>query len=116
MMRDEGIQQVIVLPFDRQFASCTPRSSLVNDPRRRRAAAGVFVGDNFRFGARQAGDVRTAETLRRDNSDSWSRSYPSVYCAAAWCRAPRSASSYSRAKSRLACRLLERPYWIEAIS
>src|SRR6478672_10394202 len=56
-MRQEGIQQVIVLPFDQKFATLTPeefvRKVLVDGI----AAACVFVGENFRFGARQAGDV-----------------------------------------------------------
>ena len=58
MMREEGIEQVFVLPFDREFASLTPeefaRKILVEGV----GAAGVFVGENFRFGAQQAGDVR----------------------------------------------------------
>ena len=63
MMREEGIQQVIVLPFDREFASLSPeefaRKILVAGV----GAAAVYVGDNFRFGSRQAGDVRLLKQL-----------------------------------------------------
>ncbi|MFN7924660.1 MAG: bifunctional riboflavin kinase/FAD synthetase [Bryobacteraceae bacterium] len=57
-MRDCGIEQVLALPFTPEFSRLTPeefaRQVLVE-------AAGarlVVVGENFRFGAKQAGDVR----------------------------------------------------------
>ena len=63
MMREEGIEQVFVLPFDREFASLSPeefaREILVAGV----GAAAVYVGENFRFGARQAGDVRLLKQL-----------------------------------------------------
>lgn len=56
-MRECGIEQVLVLPFTPEFSRLTPgefvRSVLVE-------AAGaklVVVGENFRFGAKQAGEV-----------------------------------------------------------
>jgi riboflavin kinase / FMN adenylyltransferase len=57
-----GIEEVLILPFDRQIASLSPeefaRRMLVEALQVR----AVLVGDNFHFGAKQAGNI---EVLRR---------------------------------------------------
>jgi riboflavin kinase/FMN adenylyltransferase len=62
-MRDAGIQQVLVLPFDRAVASLSPedfvRLALVEAA----GARAVLVGENFRFGHRQAGDTELLDRL-----------------------------------------------------
>ena len=65
MMREEGIQQVIVLPFDREFASLSPEEFARKILVAWRGSGAVYVGENFRFGSRQAGDVRLLKQLGR---------------------------------------------------
>jgi riboflavin kinase/FMN adenylyltransferase len=66
LMAAVGVEQVLILPFDRSVAQWTPeefvRLLLVD----RLGARAVLVGDNFRFGCRQAGNTRTLETLGRE--------------------------------------------------
>jgi riboflavin kinase/FMN adenylyltransferase len=65
LMREEGIEQVLILPFTRELALLTSeefaRQLLVG----RLDARAVLVGDNFRFGHRHAGNVRVLAELGR---------------------------------------------------
>ena len=51
-----GIEQAIVLRFDARFAAQTPQAFIDNVLVRGLGARYVLVGDDFRFGARRAGD------------------------------------------------------------
>jgi riboflavin kinase/FMN adenylyltransferase len=66
LMAAAGVEQILILPFDRSVAQWTPeefvRLLLVD----RLGARAVLVGDNFRFGCRQTGDTRTLERLGRE--------------------------------------------------
>src|SRR5580658_5252302 len=66
LMAAVGVEQVLILPFDRSVAQWTPeefvRLLLVD----RMGARAVLVGDNFRFGCRQAGDTATLAALGRE--------------------------------------------------
>src|SRR5215510_1181996 len=57
LMGHEGIEQVLILPFSRELAKLSPedfvRALLVE----RLGVRAVLVGDNFRFGHRQQGNV-----------------------------------------------------------
>jgi riboflavin kinase/FMN adenylyltransferase len=63
LMAAAGVEQILILPFDRGIAQWSPeefvRQLLVD----RLGARAVLVGDNFRFGCRQAGNTRTLEAL-----------------------------------------------------
>jgi riboflavin kinase/FMN adenylyltransferase len=63
LMRHEGIEQVLILPFTRELAMLTPEEFagqlLVNAL----GARAVLVGDNFRFGNRHAGNVAVLAEL-----------------------------------------------------
>jgi riboflavin kinase/FMN adenylyltransferase len=61
-MRAAGIEQVFVIPFDRAFSELTPEQFVERVLVDGAGARAVFVGENFRFGNRQAGDV---DLLRR---------------------------------------------------
>src|ERR1035437_8809212 len=65
LMREEGIEQVLILPFTRELAVLTSeefaRQLLVGCL----DARAVLVGDNFRFGHRHAGNVRVLAELGR---------------------------------------------------
>lgn len=65
LMRDAGIEQVLVLPFTAELARLTPEEFVSQILQRRLKARAVLVGDNFRFGANQSGDVRVLEDLGR---------------------------------------------------
>ena len=51
-----GIDQVVVLPFDARLASLSPQSFIDDVLLRGLGARYVLVGDDFRFGAKRAGD------------------------------------------------------------
>jgi riboflavin kinase/FMN adenylyltransferase len=63
LMEGDGIEQVLILPFDAHLSSLDPeaffREVLVDDL----GARAVVVGDNFLFGNRQSGDVGTLLAL-----------------------------------------------------
>jgi riboflavin kinase/FMN adenylyltransferase len=61
-MRAEGIEQAFVLPFDRAFSEQTPEVFARDILAGILGAKAVLVGENFRFGRGQSGDV---EMLRR---------------------------------------------------
>jgi len=65
LMREEGIQQVLILPFTRELAMLTRRTSSNNWLVNALGARAVLVGDNFRFGHRQAGNVAVLAGLGR---------------------------------------------------
>lgn len=51
-----GVDQIVVLPFDARLANLTPMDFIEQVLRRGLGASYVLVGDDFRFGARRAGD------------------------------------------------------------
>lgn len=61
LMQEDGIQQVLVLPFSAEIARLTPESFVEDLLVKRLGVKAVIVGEDFRFGARQAG---TSELLQ----------------------------------------------------
>ncbi|HOB93672.1 MAG TPA: bifunctional riboflavin kinase/FAD synthetase [Aquabacterium sp.] len=55
-LRRCGVQQVVVLRFDERFAGLSPQDFIDTVLVRGLAARYVLVGDDFRFGAKRAGD------------------------------------------------------------
>lgn len=112
LMEAEGIEQVVVLPFNRDFASLTPeefvRQVLVEGLR----AGGVFVGENFRFGARHAGDVELLKQLGREFGFCVEVE-PSVLVRGRMVSSTEIRNLIGQGKVSLACRLLERPFWVQ---
>lgn len=112
LMRAAGIEQVLVLPFDEVFAKLTPAEFVRRIVSECLQARAVLVGDNFRFGCRQAG---TVETLKELGPEYGFRTeiLPGV------CRHGRMVSSsgvrrlIQEGDVSLAARFLERPYSIE---
>lgn len=62
-MAAAGIEQVLALPFTREFASLTPEEFVERVIVRAAGAKLVVVGDNFCFGRKQSGDVSTLRQL-----------------------------------------------------
>ncbi len=112
LMRQEGIESVLILPFTSEIATLSPeefvREILVN----KLQARAVLVGDNFRFGSRAAG---TTATLREQGSKYGFE----VDVVNPVERRHRMVSSseirrlITSGEVALACRLLETPYALE---
>lgn len=65
LMREAGIEQVLILPFTRELAGFSPERFVREIVVERLEARAVLVGDNFRFGHEHAGDTRLLEELGR---------------------------------------------------
>jgi riboflavin kinase/FMN adenylyltransferase len=63
LMRHLGIEQVFLLPFDRELAQTSPETFAKRILREEVAARAVVVGEDFRFGHRQAGTVTLLRQL-----------------------------------------------------
>ena len=112
LMAEEGVEQVLILPFTPEVARLSPedfgRGLLVE----RLGARAVRVGDNFRFGHRHAGDVRLLEELGRRLG------FETEIIPAIACRGQVVSSSCIRAmilegRVSRAGRLLQRPYAVD---
>lgn len=66
LMREEGIEQVLILPFTRELAMLTPREFVAQLLVNALGARAVLVGDNFHFGHLQAGNVAVLAGLGRE--------------------------------------------------
>jgi riboflavin kinase / FMN adenylyltransferase len=62
LMAPEGVEQVLILPFTHELAAMSAEDFIRILLVKQLGARAILVGDNFRFGCRQAGDV---EMLRR---------------------------------------------------
>jgi riboflavin kinase / FMN adenylyltransferase len=111
-MEAEGIERVLVIPFDREFASLSPeefvRQILVDSVR----AAGVFVGENFRFGSKHAGDVELLQHLGAELGFCV-EVVPSVHVRGRMVSSTEIRKLVQSGNVSVACRLLERPYSVE---
>ncbi|HYE99651.1 MAG TPA: riboflavin biosynthesis protein RibF, partial [Planctomycetota bacterium] len=65
LMREEGIEQVLILPFTPELAQLPPEPFVRDILVGRLGACAVLVGDNFRFGHRHAGGVALLADLGR---------------------------------------------------
>ena len=63
LCRQLGVDDVLVLPFDRELASLAPSAFIGMLVSRLGRLAAVHVGENFRFGARGLGTVETLSAL-----------------------------------------------------
>ena len=63
LMGEEGIEQVLILPFTPEVARLSPEEFVRQLLVERLGARAVLVGDNFCFGYRQPGDMRLLEEL-----------------------------------------------------
>lgn len=112
LMGEEGIQQVLILPFTRELALLSPEEFVANLLVERLGARAVLVGDNFRFGHRQAGNVRVLADLGQRLG------FETVVVPAVTCRGRVVSSSAVRelilaGRVSPAARLLARPYALD---
>ncbi|WP_275426125.1 bifunctional riboflavin kinase/FAD synthetase [Nocardioides gilvus] len=66
LMAEQGVDAVLVVPFDRQIAAWTPHEFIDRVLVEPLAAKAVVVGANFRFGSRAAGDVALLGSAGQD--------------------------------------------------
>jgi riboflavin kinase/FMN adenylyltransferase len=109
LMEGQGIEQVLVLPFTTDVARLTPHEFIEQIVVAVLGAKVVLVGENFRFGHKQAGDTRLLAEL------GVSFGYDTRIVGAIKRRGRVVSSSEVRrlidaGEVSLACRLLERPY------
>ncbi|MBL8222718.1 MAG: bifunctional riboflavin kinase/FAD synthetase [Bryobacterales bacterium] len=62
-IRQAGIDHVLILPFDQSLASKTPAEFVQHILVEALQVKAAFIGDNFRFGHKQAGDAALLEQL-----------------------------------------------------
>jgi riboflavin kinase / FMN adenylyltransferase len=65
LMRAEGIEQVLILPFDVHVAQLSPEQFVEQVLVRKLGVRAALVGHDFRFGHKQAGNVEVLEELGR---------------------------------------------------
>jgi riboflavin kinase/FMN adenylyltransferase len=65
LMREEGIEQVLILPFTLELAKLSPEEFVSHILVDALGARAVLVGDNFRFGHKHAGNVALLADLGR---------------------------------------------------
>jgi len=65
LMLEEGIEQVLILPFTHEVARLSPEEFVRRLLVERLDARAVLVGENFRFGHRQAGNIEVLAELGR---------------------------------------------------
>lgn len=63
LIREQGIEKILVLPFTAELACLTPEEFAQQFLHDKFDARVVVVGENFRFGHKQAGDVRSLAEL-----------------------------------------------------
>jgi riboflavin kinase/FMN adenylyltransferase len=63
LMGEEGIEQVLILPFTSEIAHLSPGQFVERVLVEKLRAGAVVVGDNFRFGHRQAGNTTLLRAL-----------------------------------------------------
>jgi riboflavin kinase/FMN adenylyltransferase len=112
LMREEGVEQVLILPFTPEVARLSPEDFVRRILVDRLGARAVLVGGNFRFGHGHAGNVRVLEGLGRELG------FETAIVPVTACRGHIVSSSGIRAlieRGRVAraARFLERPYALE---
>jgi riboflavin kinase/FMN adenylyltransferase len=66
-LREFGVDQVVIQPFDQDFANLSPASFVQDFVVKILAADSVVVGENFRFGKQRSGDGLSLQALGEAN-------------------------------------------------
>ena len=108
----EGIEEAFVVPFDGKFAQLTPADFVQRVLVDGIGARAVLVGDNFRFGAKQAGNVQTLRSLG-EQFGFFIEVVPSYFVRSKMASSTAVREALLRGNVSEACRLLGRPYRVE---
>ena len=112
LMREEGIAQVLILPFTRELSQLSPEQFVKDLLVDKLGARAVLVGDNFRYGHRHAGDVKLLAELGRQFGF-LTEIVPAVSCRGRIVSSSGVRELIRAGKVDLAARFLMRPYAIE---
>ncbi len=112
LMAAAGLQQLFILPFDLVTARLTPDEFAGQLLARQLLARAVLVGENFRFGHKQSGDVRTLAALG-ERLGFEVEIVPAVKFRGRIVSSSAIRSLILEGRVALAARLLDRPYSIE---
>ena len=112
LMREEGIEQVLILPFTRELSQWTPEEFARQLLVARLGARAIRVGANFRFGNRQSGDVAVLAGLGRQLGFE-TEAIPPVSCRGRIVSSTVIREAIVAGRVALAARLLQHPYGLE---
>ena len=112
LMRGAGMQQVFVLPFDNRFAQQSPEDFACAVLAEGVGAKAVLVGQNFRFGRGQSGNVASLKSLG-DALGFYVEAVPPVFVRGRVVSSTAVRQLVDEGGVSMACRLLERPYFVE---
>lgn len=112
LMAEEGVEQVLILPFNRQVADLLPEQFVRRLLVDRLGVRAVLVGDNFRFGHRQAGNVALLKRLGEQMGFE-TEIVPVVNCRGQVVSSSGVRRLIAGGQVALAARFLQRPYSLE---
>ena len=112
LMAEEGIHQVLILPFTTEVARLSPEDFVRQLLVERLGARAILVGDNFRFGHRQAGNAALLEELGRRYGFE-TEIVPGVRCRGCFVSSSGIRALLRAGRVGLADRYLERAYALE---
>jgi len=112
LMHEEGIEQVLILPFTPELSRLSPETFARQVLRQALDVRAVVVGDNFRFGYQHAGNVRVLEQLGRELGFH-TETVPAVKARGRVVSSSEIRRLIQSGAVSLACRLLERPHVVE---
>ena len=111
-MAEEGIGQVLVLPFTSDLSHLSPEEFVSRILHDRLQARAVLVGDNFRFGFRHAGDVHLLRELGPKYGFT-TEIVPAIYLRGRMVSSSETRRLIDCGEVARAARLLGRPYGLE---
>ena len=109
LMREEGVEQVLILPFTAALAVLPPEEFVRRLVVEALGARAVLVGDNFRFGHRAAGNVTMLAELGR-RLGFQTEIVPAVTCRGRIVSSSEIRDLIRAGRVAMAARLLLRPY------
>jgi riboflavin kinase/FMN adenylyltransferase len=112
LMSQEGIEQLLVLPFTRELSLLEPGEFAGRILARALDARAVLVGDNFRFGHLHSGDTAVLAELGR-GFGFFTEVIPAIRLRGRIVSSSETRRLIEAGKVSLACRLLEAPFAME---
>ncbi|HTS62854.1 MAG TPA: bifunctional riboflavin kinase/FAD synthetase [Candidatus Acidoferrales bacterium] len=112
LMREEGIEQVLILPFTPEVAHLSPADFVTRLVVGALGARAVLVGDNFRYGYRHAGDVTLLAQLGKKLGFA-TEMVPAVSCRGRVVSSSGIRDLIRSGRVELAARFLLHPYAVE---
>ena len=112
LMREEGIQQILILPFTREISRWTPEEFVRQLLVARLEARAILIGANFRFGSRQSGNVAVLADLGRRLGFE-TEAIPPVSCRGRVVSSTVIREAIVAGRVALAARLLQHAYGLE---